>query len=140
MGNSADSVTVAVPDWITRAEDKWMKSDCKQHGMHDHRHDARCGHTAVIHDGHTDYLHEGHLHHLHDSHVDEHSISVNQMNPAKCTPQHKCSQHDGKHMHGPNCGHERAPHGDHFDYIVGDHLHHDHSGHCDDHGPVKLAA
>ena len=31
---------------------------------------------------------------------------------------------DVGHRHGPNCGHDRIPHGDHFDYLVGSHLHH----------------
>jgi hypothetical protein len=31
------------------------------------------------------------------------------------------------------------PHGDHTDYLVGEHLHHPHAGHCDDHGGVKTA-
>jgi hypothetical protein len=32
-----------------------------------------------------------------------------------------------------------VPHGDHTDYLVGDHLHHAHSGHCDTHGAVTRA-
>jgi UDP-2,3-diacylglucosamine pyrophosphatase LpxH len=32
-----------------------------------------------------------------------------------------------------------VPHGDHVDYLVNGHLHHPHSDHCDDHGPVTLA-
>jgi hypothetical protein len=28
---------------------------------------------------------------------------------------------------------------DHFDYVVGDHLHHPHVDHCHDHGPVAAA-
>ena len=39
-----------------------------------------------------------------------------------------------RHLHGPNCGHEAVPHGDHIDYLVDGHLHHPHGGHCDDHG------
>jgi hypothetical protein len=27
-------------------------------------------------------------------------------------------------VHGPGCGHEAVPHGDHVDYLVDDHLHH----------------
>ncbi|CAL8460942.1 g473 [Coccomyxa elongata] len=30
----------------------------------------------------------------------------------------------GGHIHGPDCGHEMAPHGDHLDYLVGEELHH----------------
>jgi UDP-2,3-diacylglucosamine pyrophosphatase LpxH len=33
-----------------------------------------------------------------------------------------------------------VPHGDHVDYLVNGHLHHPHSGHCDDHGKLQLAA
>src|SRR5215471_8890349 len=113
---------------------------CKEHQTHDHEHTSQCGHKAVIHEGHTDYLHEGHLHHIHGDHVDEHSIAVNKTNPVACTPQHKCNTHDGSHTHGPSCGHEATPHGDHVDYLVGGHLHHAHGGHCDDHGPLNLAA
>ena len=28
-----------------------------------------------------------------------------------CTPMHKCSGHEAKHVHGPNCGHPAIPHG-----------------------------
>jgi hypothetical protein len=31
-----------------------------------------------------------------------------------------------------------VPHGDHLCYIVDGHLHHQHNGHCDNHGPVSL--
>jgi hypothetical protein len=41
--------------------------------------------------------------------------------------------------HGPGCGHEAVPHGDHVDYLVSGHLHHPHDGHCDDHGALELA-
>jgi hypothetical protein len=30
------------------------------------------------------------------------------------------------------------PHGDHVDYIVGDHLHYQHGTHCDHHGSVTI--
>jgi hypothetical protein len=33
-----------------------------------------------------------------------------------------------------------VPHGDHVDYLVDGHLHHVCEGHCDNHGPVELAA
>jgi hypothetical protein len=116
------------------------EGECAVHEEHNHVHKAGCGHMSVSHDGHTDYLHDGHLHHVHGSHIDEHSISVGSANPDNCTPSHKCKAHDQQHNHGPQCGHERAPHGDHFDYVVSGHLHHSHSGHCDDHGPLKIAA
>jgi len=34
------------------------------------------------------------------------------------------------HKHGPACGHEAVPHGDHTDYFDG-HLHHPHGDHWD---------
>ena len=66
--------------------------------------------------------------------IDEHAIAVDATNPEKCTPQVHCS-----HAHGPNCGHQAVPHGDHVDYLVDGRLHHPHGDHCDDHGPVQLA-
>ncbi len=109
------------------------------HANHAHVHGPGCGHTAVRHDGHVDYLHDGHLHHKHGDHVDEHRIDVSATNPATCTPNHRCAGHDAAHKHGPGCGHEAVPHGDHVDYLVDGHLHHPHGDHCDDHGPLSLA-
>jgi hypothetical protein len=37
---------------------------------------------------------------------------------------HVCAAHDRHHVHGPDCGHPQVPHGDHHDYLVGDHVHH----------------
>jgi hypothetical protein len=111
----------------------------KEHTGHDHQHGPDCGHTAVRHDGHVDYLHDGHLHHQANGRVTEHALSVDGHNPERCTPQHDCDAHEAGHRHGPDCGHEAVPHGDHVDYLVGDHLHHPHEGHCDDHGPLLLA-
>lgn len=108
------------------------------HTDHGHTHSASCGHKRIAHDGHEDFLHDGHLHHVHGDHVDEHTLSVNAANPAACTPSHACGSHDGKHAHGPGCGHEAIPHGDHTDYVVSGHLHHACSGHCDDHGAVRV--
>jgi hypothetical protein len=107
----------------------------KHHLNHTHQHGPACGHTAVLHNGHVDYLHDGHLHHMHGDHVDEHVLPVSAANPAHCTSGTKCSNH----THGPNCGHEGVPHGDHVDYFVDGRLHHPHDDHCDDHGPVQLA-
>lgn len=113
---------------------------CNTHDEHTHEHGKDCGHTAIQHDGHVDYLHDGHLHHLHDGHVDEHRIAVGDANPAGCTPNHDCGAHDGEHAHGPGCGHEAVPHGDHVDYLVDGHLHHPCDGHCDNHGALTLAS
>ena len=68
-------------------------------------------------------------------HVDEHVIAISATNSMHCTPEIRCSGHE----HGPNCGHEAVPHGDHIDYLVNGRLHHPHGDHCDDHGPVQLA-
>jgi hypothetical protein len=115
-----------------------LMSECNKHENHPHQHGPECGHTAIKHGDHVDYLHDGHLHHMHGDHVDEHSLEVNATNPDSCTSGHQCSGHDADHVHGPNCGHEAVPHGDHIDYIVDGHLHHQHNGHCDNHGPVEL--
>ena len=109
------------------------------HENHDHKHGPACGHTAIKHDGHTDYLHDGHLHHPTGSQVEEHRLEVSRANPAACTPAHTCGGHAAGHQHGPGCGHEAVPHGDHTDYLVDGHLHHLHGNHCDDHGPVQTA-
>ena len=111
-------------------------SDHKIHENHSHTHGPSCGHKSVTHEGHTDYLHDGHLHHPHGDHVDEHTLGVGAKNPAACTTSHACGAHDKTHTHGPSCGHEAVPHGDHTDYLVSDHLHHPHGGHCDDHGAL----
>ena len=114
-------------------------SDHKAHEGHEgHVHGADCGHKAIEHAGHVDYLHDGHLHHTHGDHVDKHTLEIGNKNPADCTPSHACGAHDGAHTHGPGCGHDAVPHGDHTDYLVDGHLHHAHGGHCDDHGPVVV--
>jgi hypothetical protein len=106
---------------------------------HEHQHGPNCGHAQVKHDGHVDYLHDGHLCHQEEgTAVAEHSIPISKRNPDACTPTHNCGKHDAKHVHGPGCGHEAVPHGDHTDYLVDGHLHHPHGNHCDDHGPVTV--
>lgn len=72
--------------------------------------------------------------------MDEHRLAVGDANPDRCTPQHECGGHEAGHAHGRDCGHEAVPHGDHVDYLVGNHLHHPHEGHCDDHGSVALTS
>ena len=109
------------------------------HADHTHQHGPGCGHTGIAHEGHTDYLHDGHLHHAEGSGtVTEHALPVTAANPVACTPQHDCGAHPAGHVHGPACGHEAVPHGDHTDYLVAGHLHHPHGDHCDDHGPVAV--
>jgi len=107
------------------------------HEAHDHVHGPGCGHTAVVHDGHTDYLHDGHLHHPHEDHVDEHVVAVGAGNPDGHTE--PADGHEAGHVHGPGCGHDAVPHGDHTDYLVDGRLHHPHDDHCDDHGELQLA-
>jgi hypothetical protein len=109
----------------------------QKHADHDHEHGPGCGHTAVKHEGHVDYLHDGHLHHVAKDGVEEHKLAVNSANPEGCAP-HQCGQHDAGHRHGPGCGHEAVPHGDHTDYLVDGHLHHPHGDHCDNHGKVDV--
>ncbi len=101
-------------------------------------HGAGCGHTAIKHNGHVDYLHDGHLHSAHEGHFDECTLEVNGANPGECTGGHACDAHPADHVHGPGCGHEPVPHGDHVDYLVNGHLHHSHRGHCDDHGKIDV--
>lgn len=108
---------------------------CQTHEGHTHTHSSSCGHTAIRHEGHVDYLHDGHMHNIHGSHVDDHRLEESTRNPVQCTPQNSCNGH----THGPGCGHEAIPHGDHTDYLVRGHLHHPHGGHCDDHGAVEMA-
>lgn len=117
------------------------------HAHHDHKHGAGCGHTAIKHEGHVDYLHDGHLHHVEkDGTVTEHAIPVSKHNPEGCHPLNAHTGHTGHHhdhKHGPNCGHEAIPHGNHTDYLVNGRLHHvlttpDGKVHCDDHGPVEV--
>jgi len=112
--------------------------ECKRHEGHQHAHGADCGHTALRSDGQTGYLHEGHMHVQHGDHVDESAVEVNSRNPDRCTPEHACEGHASEHEHSANCGHEQVPHGNHVDYLVGDHLHHAHGDHCDDHGRVEV--
>jgi zinc transport system permease protein len=38
------------------------------------------------------------------------------------------------HEHGPECGHDAIPHGDHVDYVHDGHRHAAHQGHYDEHG------
>lgn len=105
-----------------------------------HRHGPGCGHTAIRHHGHIDYLSEGHLQHPHGRRFDEHVIEVSERNPDRCMPEHRCTGGDANHVHGPGCGHEAVPHGDHVDYIVEGRLQHPHGDHCDDHGPVEIVS
>lgn len=119
-----------------------MSTDCSspKHVNHEHEHGPGCGHVAVQHEDHVDYLHDGHLHQPHGGHVDECVIEISGTHPASCTPDHQCEGHDADHEHGPGCGHQAVPHGDHVDYLVDGHLHHPHGDHCDHHGELKQAA
>ncbi|MCL6271873.1 hypothetical protein M3P05_18300 [Sansalvadorimonas sp. 2012CJ34-2] len=111
-------------------------SQHKTHSHPEHVHGEGCGHTAIRHNGHIDYIHDGHLHHPNKDYYEEHVIDVSDTNPDGCSPVHSCS--DSGHIHGSRCGHEKVPHGDHFDYLVDGRLHHVHDGHCDDHGKIEV--
>ena len=119
-----------------------MSTDCRTHAHHDHTHGPGCGHQAIRDGERTLYLHDGHLHYPHTvagtTHYDEHVLAVSEKNPHGCAERDAACQTAG-HVHGPGCGHEAVPHGDHVDYLVNGRLHHPHGGHCDDHGPVELA-
>lgn len=109
------------------------------HENHGHIHGKNCGHTALEHNGHVDYLHDGHLHHpTSEGQVEEHVLEISNQNPDACTGGHVCQGHSQDHVHGPGCGHPAVPHGDHIDYLVDGHLHHQHNGHCDNHGKVQV--
>ena len=104
------------------------------HEHHDHEHGTGCGHVAIEYDGAICYLHNGHLHKKHGDHYHCTSIEFSEQNPDGCNPTECASGH----VHGPGCGHEAVPHGDHIDYLVDGRLHYPHSDHCDDHGTVKV--
>jgi hypothetical protein len=114
----------------------------KCHDHHDHAHGPGCGHMGIRHGDHVCYVHDGHLHHmLTDGNVEEHTLEVTTANPTGCTSGGTgCGGHDHDHVHGPECGHEAVPHGDHVCYIVHGRLHYQHGNHCDDHGPVTVVA
>jgi len=115
-------------------------ADSTVHANHPHQHGPGCGHVGIEHAGHVDYLHDGHLHHQDaDGRVVEHQLQVTTTNPNCCTSGQSPVSHEAGHVHGPGCGHPAVPHDEHVDYLVDGHLHHPHDGHCDDHGPVKLA-
>lgn len=116
--------------------ERWGTDRPEAHGQH--RHGPGCGHLPIEHDGHVDYLHDGHLDHVHEAGTDEHALRVSDANPTECTPDHQCAHHPADHVHGPGCGHPAIRHGDHFDHLVGGHLHHPHGDHCDDHGPIDV--
>lgn len=45
---------------------------------------------------------------------------------------HDQHEEHGEHTHGPDCGHESVPHGDHVDYLHDGHRHREHDGHWDE--------
>ena len=109
-------------------------------GSGSHIHGPSCGHTAVQHGGHTDYLDQGHLQHVQGDRVEEHVIEVSEINPDRCSAEHRAQGHGSAHQHGPDCGHEAVPHGNHIDYLVDGRLHHPHGDHCDDYGPLPVVS
>ena len=127
------------PCTATLSEAMMASSTAGTHPGHAHQHGPGCGHTAVRHGDHVDYLHDGHLHNPQGDHVEEHVVDVSAENPDRCSPAFRCADHANGHTHGPSCGHEAVPHGDHIDYLHDGHLHHPHGDHCDDHGPLPPA-
>lgn len=105
-----------------------------------HVHGPGCGHIAVQHKNHVDYLDHGHLEHVEDGHTQQHVLEISSANPDRCDPKHRASGHNDEHRHGPGCGHEAVPHGDHIDYLVDGRLHHPHGDHCDDHGLLTVVS
>ncbi|MGQ0648510.1 MAG: hypothetical protein ACT4P7_13175 [Gemmatimonadaceae bacterium] len=111
----------------------------RTHSEGDHVHGPSCGHQAVRHEGHIDYLHKGGLHHPNGAGiVEDHVLAVDASHPDICAPVTTFEGHSSAHQHGPTCGHEMVPHGDHVDYLVDGHLHFPHGKHCDDHGMMVL--
>lgn len=105
-----------------------------------HVHGPGCGHIAIQHKNHVDYLDRGRLQHVESGHADEHVVEISATNPDRCDLNHRASGHSAAHRHGPDCGHEAVPHGDHVDYLVDERLHHPHGDHCDDHGPLTVVS
>jgi hypothetical protein len=110
------------------------------HVHHPHNPGPGCGHMGIRHGEHVDYVHDGHLHRQRpDGTVEEPRIPVDENNPAEHNPIDRAKLgHEPGHVHGPDCGHEAVPHGDHTCYIVDGRLHYPHAEHCDDHGPVEV--
>ena len=117
-----------------------MASSNPPTGTGSHIHSPGCGHTAVRHRDHVDYLDHGHLQHVRADRTEEHVIEVTETNPDRCSPEHRAHGHESTHQHGPDCGHEAIPHGDHIDYLVNGRMHHPHGDHCDDHGPLSVVS
>uniref|UniRef100_A0A6A7G8G0 Zinc/cadmium resistance protein n=1 Tax=Hirondellea gigas TaxID=1518452 RepID=A0A6A7G8G0_9CRUS len=122
-----------------------MNGSCA-HG--DHVHGANCGHTAVLHDNHKGHIVDGNLQ---CAVLSEEFDADTKMTDGPDSIRLVCVDHQldndksvpcgspvpcEDHSHGSECGHERIAHGDHFDYLVGDELHHPHDGHCDFHRAV----
>jgi len=45
---------------------------------------------------------------------------------------HQVHEDHDTHVHGPDCGHEAVPHGNHVDYLLDGHRHRVHDGHWDE--------
>jgi zinc transport system permease protein len=46
---------------------------------------------------------------------------------------HTAVPEEHEHVHGPDCGHQAVPHGDHLDYVHDGHRHAPHGSHYDEH-------
>ncbi|KAK3281755.1 cadmium/zinc-transporting ATPase [Cymbomonas tetramitiformis] len=93
-----------------QTDDCGHRGACPEHGP--------CTEPTVIeHDGHIGYLHDGQL----TCDVGSGTFDT------ECKLRHHVEEErviKSDHRHGPGCGHEQIPHGDHFDYLVDDRLHH----------------
>jgi hypothetical protein len=99
------------------------------------------GPLSDIPEHHSPFRHETMQPHYHHHHHHHHTLKESDEFPIQCAPLSPGCHHDGDHLHGPNCGHERIQHEDlngtvHIDYLVDNYLHHYHEGHCDIHGTI----
>ena len=109
------------------------------------------------HGNHYGFLHDGHLHcrikrttPSGGLSVEEHFFDYDEDKPLRPISPHSRSEQKQRssidetesllcdHTHDTSCGHERIRHGNHFDYLVGNKLHHVADGECSIHGEVEM--
>ncbi|WIA43783.1 hypothetical protein OEZ86_010205 [Tetradesmus obliquus] len=78
-----------------------------------------CGHTVIQHGSHRGFLNNGQL-------LCRPAVGLPLVPCTLDMDDWSCSLIEGQdgHIHGPGCGHEQVPHGEHMDYLVGGRLHH----------------
>ncbi|KAK9812049.1 hypothetical protein WJX73_001132 [Symbiochloris irregularis] len=80
--------------------------------------------TQVAHDDHVGFLCEGKLYcNNNTSDCEAPFLTPHELPPA-ASPCKLLVEQDISHEHGPNCGHEAVLHNDHYDFLVGNELHH----------------